>query len=58
MLNHVGSFPAMEAEGALRLWQRFILCVGLCYTSVISDHDFKAFATLCDAYGGQCVSVT
>ena len=41
-VNYVGSSPAVEATGALRIWQRSIDKLKLCYTTVISDGDAKA----------------
>ena len=45
-VNFAGSAPAIEAEGVLRIWQRSVSRLGLHYTSVISDGDSKAIATL------------
>ena len=47
--NFVGSAPAKEAEGVLRIWRRSESCLGMCYTYVISDGNSKAFAALRDA---------
>lgn len=40
-INYTGSSPAMEATGALRIWQRSIETLQLRYTTVISDRDSK-----------------
>ena len=44
----MGSTPAMEAEGVLRIWQRSVSSLGLRYTSVINDGNSETFATLCN----------
>ena len=47
-VNYSGSSPAMEAEGALRIWKRFIDTLKLRYTTVISDGDSKTIKHLND----------
>ena len=46
--NYSGSSPAMEAEGALRIWKRSVELLKLRYTTVISDGDSKTIKMLND----------
>ena len=56
--NHVGSSPAMEAEGVRRIWQRSVSRLGLRYTQVICNGDSSAYASVCAAapYGEQQIT--
>ena len=45
-INHLGSSPAMECEGVLRIWKRSVETHHLRYTQMISDGDSKSLATL------------
>ena len=47
-VNYHGSSPAMEATGALRIWQRSVEKHNLRYTVVISDGDSKTIKHLND----------
>ena len=42
-------YPAMDVEGALRIWHRSESRFGLRYTKIISDEDSKAFSAICIA---------
>ncbi len=45
-LNHSGSSPAVEVEGALVLWRRLIARRNLRYINVVSDGDSKTISAL------------
>lgn len=45
-VNHSGSSPAMEMEGAFVLWNRSVERLNLRYVNVISDGDSKTVAAL------------
>ena len=47
-LNHLGSSPVMEPEGAMRIWNRSEQKLHLRYTSMISDGDCKTHTQLND----------
>ena len=47
-LNHFGSSPLMESEGAMKLWTRSVEKLHLRYTTVISDGDSKTHKQLVD----------
>ena len=47
-VNHYGSSNAMEADGAVVMWQRSIEKHKLRYTSVIADGDAKTYKAICD----------
>ena len=47
-LNHLGSSPVMEPEGAMRIWNRSEQNLHLRYTSMISDGDCKTHTQLND----------
>ncbi len=44
--NHDGSSPAMECEGAVRIWKRSESNLHLRFTEVISDGDAKTIVAL------------
>ena len=48
-MNNYGSSNAMEADGAVGMWQRPIEKYKLRYTSVIADGDAKTYMAICDA---------
>lgn len=45
-VNHKGSSPAMEMQGALVLWRRSVERLNLRYTTVVSDGDSKTVRNL------------
>ena len=47
-INHTGSAPVMETEGALVLWRRSVEFLNLRYVNVISDGDSKAIKAVQD----------
>ena len=47
-VNYTGSSPAMEAAGALRIWQRSVEKLKLRYATMISDGDSKTIKHLND----------
>ena len=53
--NYVGCSPAMEAEGALRIWRRSVEKLKLRYTTMITDGDANTAKLLNDSkpYGEE-----
>ena len=50
-LNYTGSAPAMEVEGAKRIFERSVVKRHLRYTTYYGDGDSKGFDTVKDTYG-------
>lgn len=51
-INFTGSSPAMEAEGAVVLWQRSLVRHNMRYKWMICDGDSKSFNSVEDIYEG------
>lgn len=52
-INFNGSSPAMECEGAVKLWERSIEKHNLRYKWMVSDGDSKAHAAVEEVYGEE-----
>ena len=44
-INHVGSAGAMEVSGVVKIYEKSVKNLKLCFTSYIGDGDSKAYPT-------------